>query len=64
MTKNKTDLLGTVFDLALKTAEELGGTNLPMELIAQRIHNAHAAAGITDPQRLYAPINSATNGHH
>jgi hypothetical protein len=52
MTKNKTDLLGTVFDLALKTAEELGGTNLPMELIAQRIHNAHAAAGITDPQRL------------
>ena len=52
MIKNRPDLLSTVFDQALKTAEELGGTNLPMELIAQRIHRA-SAAGITDPQRLY-----------
>ena len=52
MIKNRPDLLSSVFDKALKTAEELGGSSLPLELIAQRIHKANAA-GITDPQRLY-----------
>ena len=53
MIKNQSKLLGTVFDLALKTAKEIGGTNLSMDVIAKRIHQAHTA-GITDPARLYS----------
>lgn len=61
MSKNRSDLLGTIFDMALKTAEELGGTNLSMDVIAQRIHKANAA-GITDPQRLYTIALTGEDG--
>jgi|EndMetStandDraft_4_1072995.scaffolds.fasta_scaffold6650619_1 hypothetical protein len=52
MSEHSHDSLGKVFDLVLKTVEGLGGTNPSMDLIAFRIHRAHAA-GVTDPQRLY-----------
>jgi hypothetical protein len=38
MPKNHDNVLGVVFDMALKTAEELGGTNLSMDVIAHRIY--------------------------
>jgi hypothetical protein len=44
--------LGSIFDRALRTAEELGRTDLPMELIAQRLRTAERA-GIADSDRLF-----------
>jgi hypothetical protein len=62
MPKNHDNVLGVVFDMALKTAEELGGTNLSMDVIAQRIYKANAA-GITDPQRLYTIALTGEDGN-